>query len=75
VLDGPERTMLGLAAAVESGSSHPLGRAILERAAVDGIPLRSVKDSRAIPGSAVEAVPAKFVQCWSKAPYVSPAKG
>ena len=56
VLDGPERTMLGLAAAVESGSSHPLGRAILERAAADGIPLRPVKDSRAIPGSAVEAV-------------------
>jgi Zn2+/Cd2+-exporting ATPase len=56
VLDGPERTLLGLAAAVESGSSHPLGRAILERAAEDGIPLRPVKDSRAIPGSAVEAV-------------------
>jgi hypothetical protein len=45
VLDGPERTMLGLAAAVESASSHPLGRAILERAAADGIPLRPVKDA------------------------------
>ncbi|MBC9175998.1 cadmium-translocating P-type ATPase [Roseomonas ludipueritiae] len=55
-LSGPERTMLGLAAAVENGSSHPLGRAILERADADGIPLRPAKDSRAIPGKAVEAV-------------------
>ncbi|WP_456318798.1 heavy metal translocating P-type ATPase [Belnapia arida] len=56
VLTGSERTMLGLAAAVENGSSHPLGRAILERAAADGIPLRPAKDSRTIPGKAVEAV-------------------
>nr|WP_149536670.1 heavy metal translocating P-type ATPase [Siccirubricoccus phaeus] len=55
-LSGSERTLLGLAAAVENGSSHPLGRAILERAAADGIPLRPAKDSRAIPGKAVEAV-------------------
>ena len=55
-LTGSERTLLGLAAAVENGSSHPLGRAILERAAADGIPLRPAKDSRAIPGKAVEAV-------------------
>jgi Cd2+/Zn2+-exporting ATPase len=55
-LSGPERTMLGLAAAVENGSSHPLGRAILERADADGIPLRPAKDSRVIPGKAVEAV-------------------
>jgi Cd2+/Zn2+-exporting ATPase len=55
-LSGSERTLLGLAAAVENGSSHPLGRAILERAEADGIPLRPAKDSRAIPGKAVEAV-------------------
>jgi Cd2+/Zn2+-exporting ATPase len=55
-LSGQERTMLGLAAAVENGSSHPLGRAILERAEADGIPLRPTKDARAIPGKAVEAV-------------------
>ena len=55
-LSGTERTMLGLAAAVENGSSHPLGRAILERADADGIPLRPTKESRAIPGKAVEAV-------------------
>ncbi|WP_456307281.1 heavy metal translocating P-type ATPase, partial [Paeniroseomonas aquatica] len=55
-LNGSERTMLGLAAAVENGSSHPLGRAILERAEADGVPLRPAKDARAILGKAVEAV-------------------
>ena len=55
-LSGPERTMLGLAAAVENGSSHPLGRAILERADADGIPLRPASEARAIPGKAVEAL-------------------
>lgn len=55
-LTGSERTMLGLAAAVENGSSHPLGRAILERADTDGIPLRPASEARAIPGKAVEAV-------------------
>ncbi len=55
-LSGSERTLLGLAATVENGSSHPLGRAILERAAADGIPLRPAKDARAIPGKAAEAV-------------------
>jgi len=55
-LSGSGRAMLGLAAAAESGSSHPLGRAILERAEADGIPLRPARDARAIPGKAVEAV-------------------
>ena len=55
-LSGSERTVLGLAAAVENGSSHPLGRAILQRAATDGIALRPARDARAIPGRAVEAV-------------------
>jgi Cd2+/Zn2+-exporting ATPase len=55
-LSGPERAMLGLAAAVESGSSHPLGRAILDRTAADGIPLRPARSMRTIPGKAVEAV-------------------
>ena len=55
-LSGSERIMLGLAAAVENGSSHPLGRAILERARADGIALRPARDAKAIPGRAVEAV-------------------
>ena len=55
-LSGSERTMLGLAAAAESGSSHPLARAILKRAEADDIPLRPVKEARVIPGKAVEAL-------------------
>jgi len=55
-LSGSERILLGLAAAVENSSSHPLGRAILERAAADGIALRPARDAKAIPGRAVEAV-------------------
>ena len=55
VLDGSERTLLGLAASVESGSSHPLGRAILERASSDRIPLRPARDPYVVPGRAIEA--------------------
>ena len=50
---GSERTLLGLAAAVENGSSHPLARAILDRAEAEKIPLR---EARAIPGKAAEAM-------------------
>ena len=56
VLSGSERTLLALAAAAESSSSHPLSRAILERAAADSIALRPARDAKAIPGKAVEAV-------------------
>ena len=52
---GTERTVLALAASVENGSSHPIGRAILERAAADNIPLRQAGDARAIPGHAAMA--------------------
>ncbi|KAA0577977.1 cadmium-translocating P-type ATPase [Azospirillum sp. B21] len=55
-LSGTERSVLGLAAAVENGSSHPLARAILERAAADGVPLRPSRDQKAIPGKAARAV-------------------
>ncbi|KQT84932.1 ATPase [Methylobacterium sp. Leaf465] len=50
-----DRSLLGLAAAVEAGSSHPIARALLERAEADGIPLRPVRDARAVPGKAVQA--------------------
>jgi len=49
---GTERSVLALAASVENGSSHPIARAILERAAADNIPLRPAGDGRAIPGYA-----------------------
>ena len=53
--DASERSVLGLAAAVENGSSHPIARAILDRANEDGVPLRPTHDARAIPGKAVQA--------------------
>jgi Zn2+/Cd2+-exporting ATPase len=50
-----ERDVLALAAAVETGSSHPLAEAILLRAKADGVtPLRAT-GARAIPGRGVEA--------------------
>lgn len=53
--DMTDRTLLGLAATVEAGSSHPIARAILERTEADAIPLRPVRDARAVPGKAVQA--------------------
>ena len=50
-----DRALLGLAATVEAGSSHPIARALLDRAGTDGIPLRPVRDAKAIPGKAVQA--------------------
>ncbi len=55
-LTGPERVLLALAASAESASSHPLARAIQERAAEEGMPLRPTRDARALPGRGVEAV-------------------
>nr|WP_115938474.1 heavy metal translocating P-type ATPase [Aestuariispira insulae] len=47
---------LALAAAVESGSSHPLARAILDRAAEGGVSPLSANDIRVIPGRGLEAL-------------------
>ena len=54
-LSGTERVVLGLAASVEKGSSHPLAHAILARAEADGIPLRPAAQARSVPGKAVTA--------------------
>lgn len=50
-----EADMLALAAAVESGSSHPLAVAILTRAAQGAIPVLAADAARALPGQGVQA--------------------
>ena len=55
-LVGTDRSLLGLAAAVENGSSHPIAKAILDRAAADGVPLRPARDQKAVPGKAAQGV-------------------
>ena len=50
-----ERAVLGLAASVESGSSHAIAQAILRQADTDGVPLRPVRNIMAIPGRAATA--------------------
>ncbi|MCH7493750.1 copper-translocating P-type ATPase, partial [bacterium] len=48
--------VLGLAAAAERGSEHPLGEAIVQKARDDGLELLSATGFRAIPGHGVAAV-------------------
>ncbi|WP_156640138.1 heavy metal translocating P-type ATPase [Bosea sp. PAMC 26642] len=55
-LDGDARSLLSLAAAVERESSHPLARAIAERAADDGAPQLSASAARAVAGKGMEGV-------------------
>ena len=55
-LAGSEAEVLAVAAAVESGASHPLGKAICGRAEADGIKALSASGARAIPGKGAEAV-------------------
>ncbi len=50
----PERELLEAAAALEARSSHPLARAILARARVDGIGDRAADDTRTVPGRGIE---------------------
>jgi Cu+-exporting ATPase len=55
-LDGEnEETVLARAAAVEAGSEHPIGRAVVAAAAQRGITLPVVSDFAAHPGSGVRA--------------------
>ncbi|WP_062016862.1 heavy metal translocating P-type ATPase [Aureimonas sp. AU4] len=48
------RDVLSLAAALETGSSHPLALAILDRAKADRAPVPPAFDANAVPGEGVE---------------------
>jgi Cu+-exporting ATPase len=47
--------LLTLAAALERGSEHPLGEAIVRRAREQGLPLEPVEDFESLPGQGVRA--------------------
>ncbi|WP_238987508.1 heavy metal translocating P-type ATPase [Roseovarius dicentrarchi] len=49
-LSGSAGEVLRIAAAVEMGASHPMGRAILDRAEADGIDIPAATGAGAIPG-------------------------
>jgi len=50
------RTLLALAAAVENGSEHPLGQAIVRRARAEGVEIAAAEGFRALEGMGVEGV-------------------
>jgi Cd2+/Zn2+-exporting ATPase len=52
----PEAKVLSMAAALESGSSHPLAVAILERARADRVPVPPVMGAKAIAGKGVSGM-------------------
>lgn len=48
--------LLALAGSVETGSEHPLGRAILDHAAQHGVSIKSATSIRAVPGRGLEGM-------------------
>ncbi|WP_211100723.1 heavy metal translocating P-type ATPase [Acuticoccus sediminis] len=52
---GTEKAVLSLAAAIETGSSHPLALAILERAKADGVTALPSTGAKALAGRGAEA--------------------
>ena len=55
VFEGQEAELLALAAAVQAGSEHPLGKAIVAEAEVRGLTTPEVKNTQATAGEGIEA--------------------
>jgi heavy metal translocating P-type ATPase len=51
----PADELLGLAAAAEGGSEHPIGRCVVQAAIERGVPIPPATDHRAEPGAGIEA--------------------
>lgn len=51
---GDERSLLRMMAAVQSGSEHPLARALLERVQGEGIDFAAASEVKAYPGKGIE---------------------
>jgi Zn2+/Cd2+-exporting ATPase len=54
--DHTEAMLLARAAALEAESTHPIARAILDRAAADHVDVRRAEDAQAVPGKGVTGV-------------------
>jgi len=55
-LRGDRTELLRLAAALQQGSQHPLARAVMERAAAEGVSPPAASEAKALPGRGVQAV-------------------
>jgi P-type Cu+ transporter len=55
-VDGQHAALLADAAAVQSNSEHPLGRAVVEAARRDGLALQAAREVRAVAGRGMAAV-------------------
>ncbi len=62
-----EAELLAVAGGVESGSGHPLARAILDRLAKDGLTALPSREAKALPGKGVEAIVGES-RAWVAAP-------
>ncbi|WP_188716647.1 heavy metal translocating P-type ATPase [Paracoccus acridae] len=62
-----EAALLGVAAGVETGSSHSLAQAILSRAKAAGVAIPATRDARVLAGQGVEAVVGE-TKAWVSSP-------
>ena len=68
-----EAELLGLAAAVEAGSEHPLGAAVVDGASIRGVQADRATDFAAIPGQGVQATVGERIVLVGTASFLSQA--